>query len=206
MMPDQVKEFCKQYGVSNDEVWPVPGGKAYAIKHSALERIAADLKIEFDRPQIVEGSTIDKVVTLLVSGSLPDGRAEWTFGEASPSNNKNQYPWAMAEKRAKDRIILKLLKSHGALYSEDELSEMPMRSGKATPEAAPRQSSNALKKNSPELWPKLEADVRNAPDVEALTILWEATEEMALSWPGTWQDARWELFEVRTAELNRRAG
>jgi hypothetical protein len=204
MMPEQVKEFCKTYGVRSDEVWPVPGGKAYAIKHSALERIAADLKIEFDRPQIVEGSTAEKIVTLLVTGSMPDGRAEWTFGEASPANNKNQYPWAMAEKRAKDRIILKLLKSHGAIYSEDELSEAPMR-GKATPEAAPRQSSNALKKNSPDLWPKLETAVRAAPDIDALTVLWEDSEEMAATWPRTWQDARWELFEVRTGELQARA-
>ena len=36
-------------------------------------------------------------------------RTENSFGEAAPYNNKNNYPLAMAEKRAKDRVILKLL-------------------------------------------------------------------------------------------------
>ena len=35
-------------------------------------------------------------------------------------NNKNSYPYAMAEKRAKDRVILKLIGVAGFVYSEDE--------------------------------------------------------------------------------------
>jgi hypothetical protein len=50
-------------------------------------------------------------------------RSEWATGEAAPYNNKNGYPLAMAEKRAKDRVILKLLQAHGALYSEDEAED-----------------------------------------------------------------------------------
>ena len=45
------------------------------------------------------------------------------MGEASPKNNKNAYPWAMAEKRAKDRVILKLIGLHGLVYSEQEADE-----------------------------------------------------------------------------------
>ena len=48
---------------------------------------------------------------------------EWSFGEASPYNNKNGYPYAMAEKRAKDRVILKLIGMHGDTYSEDEADD-----------------------------------------------------------------------------------
>ena len=44
-----------------------------------------------------------------------------TYGEASPRNTKNAYPYAMAEKRAIDRAILKLIGLHGFIYSEDEL-------------------------------------------------------------------------------------
>ena len=43
--------------------------------------------------------------------------------KASPKNCKNSYFYAMSEKRAKDRVILKLLASHGALYSEAEADE-----------------------------------------------------------------------------------
>ena len=47
-------------------------------------------------------------------------RSEWSIGEAASYNNKNSYPFAMAEKRAKDRVILKLVGLHGDVYSEDE--------------------------------------------------------------------------------------
>ena len=43
-----------------------------------------------------------------------------TYGEASPKNSKVAYPYAMAEKRAVDRAILKLVGLHGFVYSEDE--------------------------------------------------------------------------------------
>jgi hypothetical protein len=62
------------------------------------------------------------LVAILIAGKMGE-RVEYSFGEASPKNNKNNYPIAMAEKRAKDRVILKLLASHGALYSEAEADE-----------------------------------------------------------------------------------
>ena len=45
-----------------------------------------------------------------------------TYGEVSKSNNRNQYPIAMAEKRALSRAVLKLagFYQHN-VYSEDEL-------------------------------------------------------------------------------------
>jgi hypothetical protein len=47
-----------------------------------------------------------------------------TFGEVSKSNNRNQYPIAMAEKRALSRAVLKLagFYQHN-VYSEDELND-----------------------------------------------------------------------------------
>ena len=47
----------------------------------------------------------------------------WSFGEATPKNNKNSYPYAMAEKRAKDRITLALAGIHGYVYSEMEAED-----------------------------------------------------------------------------------
>jgi len=44
-----------------------------------------------------------------------------TFGEATPKNNKNAYPVAMAEKRAKSRIVLMLSGLYElGIYGEDE--------------------------------------------------------------------------------------
>lgn len=121
-LPKEISHFMEKYGVGADEVWPVPGGKAYAVKHKALERIAVAQKITFERPAVIGCDLAEKSMVVCVFGKMGD-REEWTFGEASPGNNKNKYFAAMTEKRAKDRVILKLLSAHGDLYSEDEAED-----------------------------------------------------------------------------------
>ena len=92
------------------------------ILHKALERVAAHKGITFDTPVVVESEISQKNVALYCVGHLGD-KSEWSFGEAAPYNNKIPYPYAMAEKRAKDRVILKLVGLHGYVYSEDESDE-----------------------------------------------------------------------------------
>lgn len=121
-IPAEITDFMERYGVASDEIWLVAGGKNYAIKHKALERIAADNGIQFEQPKIIEASGADKIVAMCVTGHMGE-RVEWSIGEAAPANNKNAYPFAMAEKRAKDRVTLKLLNTHGTLYSEDEADD-----------------------------------------------------------------------------------
>jgi len=117
-----VLEFMEQYQVASDEIWEVHGS-TWVVKHKALERIAAEQGIVFEEPKYLPDSDVKQgFVTILVAAKLGD-RREWSFGEAGPKNNKNSYPVAMAEKRGKDRCILKLLSSHGALYSEAEADE-----------------------------------------------------------------------------------
>ena len=43
-----------------------------------------------------------------------------SLGESSAKNTMNQFPYAMAEKRAVDRCILKLLNAHAYIYSDSE--------------------------------------------------------------------------------------
>ncbi len=92
------------------------------ILHKALEKVAAYKGIKFDPPMIVQSDMANKLVAVAVTGHLND-HSEWSFGAAAPYNNKNGYPFAMAEKRAKDRVILKLVGLHGDVYSEDEADE-----------------------------------------------------------------------------------
>jgi len=87
--------------------------------HKALEKVAVYKNIVFDEPKVLENNSEKKIASLLVVGKMGD-KSEWSIGEASPSNNKNSYPYAMAEKRAKDRVILKLVGLHGDVYAEDE--------------------------------------------------------------------------------------
>jgi len=122
----RLQEFMAKFKIDHDEIWEVRTGGAWAIKHSALERVAAEQKISFDVPQFAEKDSLNKIVALMVVAHMGE-RSEWSIGEASPANNKNAYCYAMAEKRAKDRCILKLLNSHGVLYSEAEADEFTQR-------------------------------------------------------------------------------
>lgn len=117
-----VMEFMAKYGVASDEIWPVPGGKAYAVMHKALERIAVEKGIVFDRPSVVACDLANKSMVICTFATMGD-KTEWSFGEASPANNRNQYMAAMAEKRSRDRVILKLLAAHGDIYSEAEADD-----------------------------------------------------------------------------------
>jgi hypothetical protein len=117
----QIMAFMEKFGIESDEIWEVHGS-TWVVKHKALERVAAEKGVTFDRPAMLETNSGAGIVALCVFGKLGD-RTEWSIGEASPKNCKNSYYYAMAEKRAKDRVILKLLDTHGALYSESEADE-----------------------------------------------------------------------------------
>mgnify|MGYP000512813174 FL=1 len=90
--------------------------------HKALENIAAHKGVTFDEPKVIHSDVALKSVVMLVTGRM-DQRTEWSFGEATPANNKNAYPFAMSEKRAKDRVILKLVGLHGDVYSDTEIDK-----------------------------------------------------------------------------------
>ena len=116
-----VMEFMSKYSIDSDEIWEVHGS-TWVVKHKALERVAAEQGVVWDRPELSLCDLAGGHVVILVSGKLGQ-RVEYSYGEAAPKNNKNAYPVAMAEKRAKDRVILKLLAVHGDLYSEDEADD-----------------------------------------------------------------------------------
>lgn len=102
-------------------VWDCHG--KWVAYHAALEEIARNAKITFDAPQVLEANGPAKCAAICVTGRINGHAMEWSIGEAAPSNNKNGYPFAMAEKRAKDRVILKLIGLHGMVYSEEEADD-----------------------------------------------------------------------------------
>ncbi len=120
-----VTDFMAQYKVDSDEIWEVHGS-TWVVKHKALERVAVEQGIVWLPPIMQLCDPAQKIAVICAFGKLGE-REEWSFGEASPANNKNAYPVAMAEKRARDRVILKLLVTHGALYSEAEADEFTQR-------------------------------------------------------------------------------
>jgi hypothetical protein len=131
-MDNRIAEILKKYGEDiKANTWLAPGGKSLCIKHDCVERMAAKAGVGFLPPDII--SSDPNNVVIIVVGQMGDAPKTWSFGEASPKNNKNQYPYAMAEKRAKDRVALKLLGLHGLVYSEEEADDFKPRNGTATP-------------------------------------------------------------------------
>ena len=117
-LPQKLIEIFKAIGLTREQATWDCHGTPVAL-HKALEQVAEHLGIVFDVPTIIDASAEKKYAAVLVSGR-PKDRFEWSVGEAASYNNKNSYPFAMAEKRAKDRVILKLIGVAGFVYSEDE--------------------------------------------------------------------------------------
>lgn len=127
----QIADILSAYGEPfAGSVWRVQG--TAVIYHKALERIAAQAGITFDIPTVVRAER-DEAVMMVVGRTPAQGanpaRCEWSVGEAlinvnyRVSGKQAAYVWAMAEKRAKDRVILKLINLSGLVYSEEEADD-----------------------------------------------------------------------------------
>jgi len=187
-------EFMEAHGIDADEVWEVrPGTGTYAVKHSALERVAAEKGIVFDSPLMLEFHAADKIAVLCVTGKMGD-RSEWSIGEAAPYNNKNGYPFAMAEKRAKDRVILKLLNAHGTLYSDAEADDFTQGTKPTT----------LPKKDSKEIYTKMQREIQACSSREQLKTWMTANKDRILILPEDWQDILRLQCEEMMADLRHR--
>jgi len=120
-VPEAVLKELKAVNLKAEQpnIWPVRKD-VWAVRHFALERIAARKGITFDAPTPL--TVTADFVALSVTGHMGDV-SEWSLGEASASTTRNAYYCAMAEKRAKDRVILKLIGVHGQVYAEDEADD-----------------------------------------------------------------------------------
>jgi hypothetical protein len=150
---DKVRDILARFGEDMSSTWMVQGQRV--IYHSALERIAAKAKISWDEPVFLISSAEHAVIK--ASGHLPyedhdrgTARWEWSVGEAHigvnyrVSGKQAPYPFAMAEKRAKDRVILKLIELHGLLYSEEEADDFRKPTGWESDGPTPKPGDKAV--------------------------------------------------------------
>lgn len=173
-----VMDVLARYDLDSTSVWDCHGTPV--ILHKALEVIQVKAGITFGPPSVIEANAAGKIAVICVTGTLGE-REEWSIGEAMPSNNKNSYPFAMAEKRAKDRVILKLVNLHGEAYSEDEADDFkeanPELDGKGpSRNAATRQQYTALQE-------RLDACV----DLEDLKREWSDMQAEVMELPVQWR-------------------
>ena len=190
----RIEAIRERYGLVRDDFWELPQKKgAWLVKHAALEVAAVKANIRFDMPVIVEAASAEGVCSMCVQGSMGD-RVEWSMGEASPKNSKIAYPWAICEKRAKDRVILKLIGIHGLVYSEDEADDFkaPANGHEAlntalvasTREPPPATALDAngkpfkhgmrIEPEMRELWTELKNELDGAPSLAALRVKWHS--------------------------------
>lgn len=123
-----VENILGKYDISTiDALWPLKRKDKttgvvktqWIIYHRYCEQIAAKAGIIFDKPEVVVNDREHHEVVLLVTARMGH-TVEWSYGEASAKTTILPYIWAMAEKRGKDRVILKLAGFHGMVYSDAE--------------------------------------------------------------------------------------
>ncbi len=195
----RIEAIRAKYDLSQSDFWQIPQNKAWVCKHAALEVVSVKAGVEWLMPQIIEADTDKGIAVMAVSGKLED-RVEWSTGEATTKNNKNAYPWAMAEKRAKDRVILKLVGLHGLVYSEDE---MPPEVD-TTPPKEPAPS----KAKSRDLYGEMQAELDACQTLEDLGLLWgsKAFQDEFKKLPADWKEHLVERKDQCKADLTKGDG
>lgn len=189
-------------------VWRVQG--TAVIYHKALERVAAQAKIQFDAPSIVRAERDEAVI--LVTGRMGE-RVEWSIGEAligvnyRVSGKQAAYVYAMAEKRAKDRVILKLIELHGLVYSEEEADEFKNSRPVAGDQQVEVEKSDKIKVEVATPGSPVEADLKQkitkAKSINAVTdlMLHADTQKILNELPEGIRDEIRDFAKARLVEL-----
>ena len=116
-----VKDILQELKFNPSEcLWEKHG--ATCMKHRYIEIAGQEKGVIIESLDEVEKNSAEGVVAIKCTASLGKSKVI-TYGEATPKNNKNGYPYAMAEKRAIDRAILKLIGIHGFVYSDDAVDD-----------------------------------------------------------------------------------
>jgi len=190
-------------------VWRVQG--TAVIYHKTLERIAAQARVVFDAPTIIRAERDEAVIQ--VTGRMGD-RVEWSIGEAligvnyRVSGKQAAYVYAMAEKRAKDRVILKLIELHGYVYSEEEADEFKQgRPGYADPhvelEKTEPQKGKVEAAADGKVEDDLKAKIKKAKTINAVTdlMLHADTQKTLADLPEGIRDEIRDFAKARLVEL-----
>lgn len=193
-------------------VWRVQG--TAVVYHKTLERIAAQANVVFDEPKIIRAERDEAVIQ--VTGRMGE-RVEWSIGEAligvnyRVSGKQAAYVYAMAEKRAKDRVILKLIELHGYVYSEEEADEFKQgRPGFADPHVELEKTETQTQKGRVEaaasdgkVEDDLKAKIKKAKTINAVTdlMLHADTQKVLSELPEGIRDEIRDYAKARLVEL-----
>jgi hypothetical protein len=190
----RIEAVRQKYDLADSDFWQIKQNGQWVCKHAALEVVATKANVEWLPPVIIERDAQNLITSMVVTGKMGD-RTEWATGETNPTNYKvigkqPAYPWAMSEKRAKDRVVLKLVGIHGLVYSEDESDDFK-------PDETPAKSSAQLKRDG--AWEtvsgELENDLLDCHSLVALEILRKTYRGKVDGWPKAWLSALKDKFD-----------
>ena len=198
---DTLAAILQKYGADpQKDIWDCHG--TWVAYHRTLERIAVQAKIAFEPPVIVRSENDECVIC--VTGHMGD-RNEWSFGEAriglnyKVSGKQAGYPYAMAEKRAKDRVILKLVGLAGHIYSEEEADDFK-------PGVTGARSKGMSRDGYTRLQGELDNVAKTQSDPSALRDWWKANQKEIDTLPDDWLDTLTARAEEHVADLKMRMG
>jgi hypothetical protein len=181
----QLATILDRYGEpATGNFWQVEGETF--VHHSTLERIAGKAKITFDPPVVLRAERDEAV--LLVVGRMGE-RVEWSIGEALVGVNYHvpepeaAYAYAMAEKRGKDRVILKLIELPDVVSSEEPHAV-------ESPPSSPNENTPAVLSLEPGLVGELKRTLDGAETVEAVIALMRSadTQQSLAGLAPVWRD------------------
>lgn len=193
----RIEAVRQKYDLADSDFWQIKQNGQWVCKHAALEVVATKANVEWLPPVIIERDAQNLVTSMVVTGKMGD-RTEWATGETNPTNYKvigkqPAYPWAMSEKRAKDRVVLKLVGIHGLVYSEDESDDFKPDRHIDEP---PTKSSAQLKRDGAweEVSGSLDNDLLDCHSLVALEKLKSEYRGKVSGWTKAWKDALGDKF------------
>lgn len=203
--------ILKKYGADPaTDIWDCHG--TWVAYHKTLERIATQAGIGFDLPQVIRHEHDECVV--LVSGTLGE-RSEWSFGEARIGLNykvagkQAGYPYSMAEKRGKDRVILKLLGLAGHIYSEEEADDFkaPPKQDDMGGEMDARTVVVGVRNSAQAKRDGDDVIVSEMEEASTLQVLhdWGVKNRARIqTLPVKWQNVFWERYDAHEQQLSKK--
>jgi hypothetical protein len=122
------KALAEKYDLQTDHFWKHSQSGKWIISHIGCMIIADKENVCFSDPEYIKTEPglivmFGKAKVFRGKNAKTETKEVWTHGEASTKNCVVPYPYAMAEKRLKDRLTLMIISAYGDVYSEIEADE-----------------------------------------------------------------------------------
>ena len=116
-----MKQLSKKYNLSQEDYWKQKQSGRWILTHDGCTKIGHIEKVQLVDMEVVNSDRdFVRVIITMKKGDV----VVKTFGESDSKNTFNPYHGCMAEKRGRDRAILKLINAYEyGIYSEVEAEE-----------------------------------------------------------------------------------